>query len=489
MNSERESLGLVFLTGATGYVGGRLAPWLLERGYSLRCWVRSKKKLLDRPWAGNPSVEIIEGDIEDIDKLSRAMAGCQAAYYLIHSMQVAGKDYAEQDRRLASSFVQAAEKANVGRILYLGGLGELGEDLSEHLSSRREVERVLQSGTVPVTIFRAAMIIGSGSASFEILRYLTERLPVMVTPRWVSTRSQPIAVRNVLCYLAEALEVPQTEGQVLDIGGPEVMTYRELMQLLAEVLGIPERIIIPVPVLTPRLSSMWIHLVTPVSYRLARPLAEGLRNEVVCRDDRVKQLIPQRLIPIREAYERALGRMKAGQVMTAWSDAGVLPGDPDWAGGTAFTDRRTVGIRASVEEVFQAVCKVGGGHGYYAADWLWRIRGWMDVLAGGPGLRRGRKHPEKLQLGDALDFWRIIDIDRPRSLRLRAEMKLPGEALLQFELEEKSPGEVTFVQTARFLPRGLVGLAYWYAVLPLHGVVFSGMLRGIKREGEKSNQH
>jgi uncharacterized protein YbjT (DUF2867 family) len=481
----------VLLTGATGYVGGRVGPRLLDAGYRVRCLVRSARKLAARPWASDPGVDVIEADALDVPRVAEAMQGCEAAYYLIHSMVVAGEKYAEEDRKLAAAFAEAAGRAGIRRIIYLGGLGELGDDLSQHLSSRRAVEKVLGSGPVPVTVFRAAMIIGSGSASFEILRYLVERLPIMVTPRWVSTECQPIFIQNVIHYLVECLSVPETVGATLDIGGPEVVTYRRLMEVMADALGLRRRWVIPVPVLTPRLSSLWIHLVTPVSARIARPLAEGLRNRVVCRDDRAARLMPQYLLPVRESIDATLGKAQAGELETTWMDAGVLPGDPEWAGGTVYIDRWRLEIEAPPEVVFNAVCHVGGGHGYYAADRLWKLRGLMDRVVGGPGLRRGRRHREKLSYGDALDFWRVTEITPPRSLGLRAEMRLPGEAMLNFDIEpmENAPSSsergCRLVQTARFKPKGLLGVLYWYAVFPFHGIVFRGMLNGIRREATR----
>jgi uncharacterized protein YndB with AHSA1/START domain len=323
------------------------------------------------------------------------------------------------------------------------------------------------------------MIIGSGSASFEILRYLVERLPVMVTPRWVSTESQPIAVRNVVQYLVDCLGVPETSGRTLDIGGPDVLSYRELMRIMAEERGLRRRYVVPVPVLTPRLSSLWIHLVTPISHRIARPLAEGLRNRVVCRNDDARRLMPQDLLTVREAIRSALDRVARDEIETSWSMAGPIPGDPDWAGGTVFTDRRALVIEAPPEAVWRAVVRIGGGHGWYAADGLWRLRGWMDRLVGGPGLRRGRRDPDEVGYGEALDFWRVTGLEKNRRLSLRAEMKLPGEALLEFSLAPEAAG-TRLTQAARFRPRGLAGLAYWYAVLPLHAVVFRGMLQGIR---------
>lgn len=471
----------VFVTGATGYVGGRLVPRLLARGATVRCLARSPRKLAARPWTEHPNLEIVEGDAGDETRMVDALQGSRVAFYLIHSMEAAGAEYVERDRRLAESFARAAKKAGVERIVYLGGLGETGDDLSDHLSSRREVEHALAATGVAVTVLRAAMIIGSGSASFEILRYLVERLPIMITPRWVRTDCQPIAIGNVLDYLVGCLETPETSGRTFDIGGPDILTYLDLMHLMAEVRGLRRRIILPVPVLTPGLSARWIHFVTPLSKAIAQPLADGLRNRVVCRDNRVLALIPIERIPIRDAIAKALDDTRKGAVETSWRDAGPMPGDPDWAGGTTFVDRRQRRIDAQPKHVFWAVCRIGGGNGWYAADYLWRIRGFLDQIVGGPGLRRGRKDPERLGYGDALDFWRVTDIVQDRRLVLRAEMKLPGEATLGFDLEAIGDGATMLTQTARFRPRGLLGLLYWYAVLPLHGIVFRGMLNGIDR--------
>jgi uncharacterized protein YbjT (DUF2867 family) len=474
----------VFVTGATGYIGGRLVPRLLAAGCRVRCLARAPKKLADRPWATDPRVEIVAGDLADAATTAAAMRGCGAAFFLVHSMLAAGRVYADQDRSIARTFATAAATAQLSRIVYLGGLGETGAGLSEHLMSRREVEHELAAGPVPVTVFRAAMILGAGSASFEILRYLVERLPMMVTPRWVRTRCQPIGVGSVLHYLVACLQVPATSGQTLDIGGSEVMTYAEIIQCTAAALGLRRRWIVPVPVLTPRLSSLWIHLVTPIHANIARPLAEGLRNEVVCRDDRVRTLLPHETQSIRQCIEAATAGDAAAE--TRWSDAGVVPGDPDWAGGKVFVDSREIMITAAPAAVFQAVCRLGGGHGWYAADWLWRLRGMLDRLVGGPGLRRGRRDPVHLAHGDALDFWRVTDLVPERRLALHAEMRMPGVATLTFEVvpDPVDPSACRLRQTARFRPRGLAGLVYWYAVLPLHGIVFRGMLRGIRRSAE-----
>jgi uncharacterized protein YbjT (DUF2867 family) len=483
---ERRKHQCILVMGSTGYIGGRLVSRLLDAGFSVRCLVRQARKLESRPWIDHAKLTIIPGDAGDRAALDTALAGCSAAFYLIHSMIVAGSSYRKRDRELAEVFAHAAKDAGLTRIIYLGGLGETGAGLSDHLASRREVETTLAATGIPVTVLRAAMIIGSGSASFEILRYLVERLPIMVTPKWVSTESQPIAVQNVLHYLAGCLDQPATTGRTLDIGGADILTYREIMQEMARALGVRRRFIIPVPVLTPRLSSLWIHLVTPLSQHIARPLSEGLKNRVVCRNDDAAQLMPQPLLSVREALEEAVGAKRADGVETAWSDAGPVPGDPDWAGGHVFEDRRVIEIARSPRTVFRSVCKIGGGQGYYAADWLWRVRGWMDRLVGGPGLRRGRRNAAQVAYGEALDFWRVTGIEANRRLELRAEMKLPGEAQLSFAIEplDSTAARCRLVQTARFKPRGLLGLVYWYAVLPLHAIVFSGMLNGICRAAE-----
>jgi uncharacterized protein YbjT (DUF2867 family) len=474
----------VLITGATGYIGGRLAPELLARGVPIRCLVRSARKLESRPWVSDPRVAVMEVDLSDQAGLGAAMRGCSAAYYLVHSMMASGGRYRSDDRQFARYFARAASEAGLEQIVYLGGLGETGENLSEHLASRREVEAVLREGDVPVTVLRAAMIIGSGSASFEILRYLVERLPIMITPKWVATECQPIAVRNVIHYLAACLTTPAAKGRTLDVGGPDIVTYRELMRTMAEARGLPRRLVIPVPVLTPRLSSLWIHLVTPLSSRIARPLAEGLRNRVVCGDDEAARLMPQALLTVRESIDAALGKLDAHDVETCWSDAGPMPGDPDWAGGTVFVDRRSIDVEAPPVAVHAAACRIGGGEGYYAAAWLWRLRGAIDRLMGGPGLRRGRRNPETVGFGEALDFWRVTGLEPERLIELRAEMKLPGVATLTFEIEPRDDGGSRLIQTARFKPKGLLGLLYWYAVLPLHGFVFNGMLHGIAKSAE-----
>lgn len=486
---QRESESL-FVTGATGYIGGRLVPKLLDLGYTVRCLSRNRSKLTARTWASEERVQIVEGDASDEALLVEAMNGCVVAYYLVHSMDTKAAEYRKKDLEMAEVFGRAAKAAGVSRIIYLGGLGEMGDGLSEHLSSRREVEHALAQSGVPVTVLRAAMIIGSGSASFEILRYLVERLPIMITPRWVSTESQPIAIRDVLFYLIAVLESPDTNGRTLDIGGPDVWSYDKIMHEMANALQLQRRLVIPVPVLTPRLSSLWIHLITPLDKSIARPLAEGLRNRVVCRNNEVQELMPHKCLSIREAMDAAITRVELNDVETSWSDAGVIAGDPDWAGGTVFVDRRTISIEADPDSVWQAVCTLGGDSGYYGFDWLWRLRGRMDRVVGGPGLRRGRRNSSSLQYGDALDFWRVTGINPVEWLELTAEMKLPGNATLSFQINEQSAvdGRTELEMIARFRPRGLFGIAYWYLVLPMHGFVFRGMLQGISRAAIRKNE-
>ncbi len=483
---------MILLTGATGYIGGRLAPRLLEAGHQVRCVARSRAKLLARPWATDPRVQVIEADASDEAALTLAMRGCEAAYFLIHSMDAAGHEYRERDRTIAEAFGRAAAAAGVPRIIYLGGLGDDADTLSSHLASRREVELALGMGGVPVTVLRAAMIIGSGSASFEILRYLVERLPIMVTPRWVRTEAQPIAVRDVLHYLIAVLRTPETSGRAIDIGGPDIWTYEEMMKEMARALGLKRRFIVPVPVLTPKLSALWIHLITPLGASIAQPLAEGLRNRVVMRNDDAQRLMPHRCRTIPEAMAASVARVEAGTVETAWSDAGAIPGDPEWAGGTEFIDRREREASAPPDAVWREICAIGGERGYYTSDFLWHLRGILDRLLGGPGLRRGRRSATELRLGDALDFWRVTAIEPGRRLELTAEMLLPGVAVLELGVEpapavadgagaraEGTRSRITL--TARFRPRGLFGIVYWWAVYPLHGIVFPGMLRGIAR--------
>jgi len=479
----------VFVSGATGYVGGRLVPQLLQAGYRIRAFGRSVSKLKGRPWGGHPGVELAAGDVLDKESLVKACHGCGAAFYLVHSMVADPTGYTETDRRAAHNMVEAAAEAGLNRIIYLGGLGgEDDFDLSKHLRSRYEVARILQSGPVPATFLRAAMILGSGSASFEIMRYLVERLPVMITPRWVDTLVQPIGIRNVLNYLQGCLEHDEVLGQTFDIGGPEVITYRELFRIFAEEAGLPKRIIIPVYFFTPTLSSYWIHLITPIPASIARPLAEGLRNAVICRDNRIRKIIPQKLLDSRQTIRLALERIEQQRIDTCWMDAGaavprewVYCGDTPYAGGTILELGYSVEIQARPEEVWAALSSIGGKTGWYFGAWLWKIRGWFDRLIGGVGFRSGRRHPVELRPGDALDFWRVLEAEPGEHLLLLAEMKIPGEAILAFRLKPLPDGNTELRQTARFLPRGLGGILYWYVFDPFHRLLYPRMLKAIAR--------
>lgn len=481
------SVKTILVTGATGYIGARLVPRLLMAGYHVRAVSRSLQKLQGCSWASHQNIELMAADVLEEKAILPACRGCDTAYYLVHSMNSQQRDFAEADRKAAHNMVSAAEAAGLQRIIFLGGLGESDRQLSEHLRSRAEVSEILRAGRVPVTVFRAAMIIGSGSASFEILRYLVDRLPFMITPRWVRTPSQPIAVRNVLEYLVRCLEHDDTTEQVFDIGGPEVLTYQSLMDTYAEEAGLGKRVVVPVPYFTPRLSSYWIHLVTPVPSYIARPLAEGLRNPAVCKDARITEIIPQELLNCRTAIRLAIACIQHQQVESHWTDAGSIPPaewcssqDPTWAGGTVYVDRRSVIVDGTPEEVWQPLTRLGGATGWYYGNWLWKIRGLMDRIAGGVGLSRGRRHVSEIKPGDALDLWRVAAVERGKRLLLIAEMKLPGKALLEFRIEPvRDETKVKLQQTAKFLPAGLWGMLYWLLVTPLHNFVFDGMLRGI----------
>jgi uncharacterized protein YbjT (DUF2867 family) len=483
----------VLVTGATGYVGGRLVPALLEAGYMVRAMGRSLEKLACRPWGHHPKVELVKGDVLDVESLKKALSGCSAAYYLVHSMIAQKHEFVEADRKAAQNMLLAAELAGIDRIIYLGGLSEKKDGrLSKHLLSRIEVANILQSGNVPVTDLRAPMILGSGSASFEILRYLVERLPVMITPRWVRSLNQPIAIRNVVSYLMGCLEHDETIGQTYDIGGPDVLAYRELMDIYAQEAKLPKRWVIPVPVLTPTLSAYWIHLVSPVPHSIALPLTEGLSSNAVCSDKRILSIIPQKLISPRESIRIALDKIIQEQMDTCWADAGktIAPewahcGDADWTGGTIMQCGHRVRINATVDEVWLPISRIGGQTGYYYADGLWWMRGLMDRLVGGVGLRRGRRHTTELRVGDALDFWRILDVAPKERLVLLAEMKIPGEALLEFKIESIGDGYTNLEMLSRFLPKGLWGMLYWYSLYPFHEKIFFGMLKAIAKAIEK----
>jgi uncharacterized protein YbjT (DUF2867 family) len=488
--SERGSLCVV--TGATGYIGGRLVRELLAAGYRVRCLSRDPSRLRDQPWADR--VDSVRADLGDPASLRGALEGGDVVYYLVHSLG-GGTGFERTEATAARNLAEAAAAAGVHRIVYLGALlpaGAAPVDLSPHLRSRAKVGEILRAGSVPTAELRAAVVLGSGSASFEMLRYLTERLPVMVTPRWVRTPIQPIAVRDVLRYLVAAAELPAGINRSFDVGGPEVLTYREMMLRYARVAGLRRRVIVPFPVLTPGLSSHWVGLVTPVPRGLARPLVESLRHEVVCREQDIKQYIPDPpggLLGFDDAVGLALARIRDTEVATRWSSAALagapsdpLPTDPGWAGGSLYEDIRQESVPASAEDLWRVVEGIGGDHGWYSFPLAWALRGWLDRIVGGVGLRRGRRDPHRLRVGESLDFWRVEEIEPGRLLRLRAEMRLPGLAWLELRVEPEGPGRARYTQRATFHPRGLAGHAYWWSVAPFHSVVFGGMAHNIADE-------
>ncbi|MEV6486345.1 SDR family oxidoreductase [Streptomyces sp. NPDC051576] len=477
------------VTGATGYIGGRLVPELLAEGHRVRCLARTPGKLRDYPWAGD--VDVVGGDVTDAESVATALDGIDVAYYLVHALGT-GDRFEDTDRKAARIFGERARAAGVRRIVYLGGLTPSGvpeQDLSPHLRSRSEVGRILLDSGVPTTVLRAAVVIGSGSASFEMLRYLTERLPVMITPSWVRTRIQPVAVRDVLRVLVGSARMPAEVSRAFDIGGPDVLTYREMMTRYAAVAGLPRRLILPVPVLTPGLSSHWVGLVTPVPASIARPLTESLRHEVVCREHDIAPYVPDlpgHPLGFDEAVRLALQRVRDARVTTRWSSASVLgapsdplPTDPDWAGGSLYTDRRELSVDASREALWRVIEGIGGDNGWYSFPLAWAVRGRLDRLVGGVGLRRGRRDAARLRVGDSLDFWRVEEIRPGHLLRLRAEMRLPGLAWLEMYAETADDGSTRYRQRALFHPHGLLGHAYWWSVAPFHTAVFGGMARNI----------
>ncbi|GIK55621.1 MAG: SDR family oxidoreductase [Chloroflexi bacterium] len=475
----------ILVTGVTGYVGGRLVPRLLPQGASVRVLVRGGvERLYGRPW--QHQVEVVTGDVLDADSLAGALQGMDVAYYLIHSMGQ-NPGFSERDIRAATNFSQAAAAAGVQRIIYLGGLGDPDSKLSEHLRSRQETGAALRQSGVPVTEFRAGMIVGSGSLSFEMVRNLTERLPVMIAPRWLYTRSQPIAIRDVLNYLLTVLETPASTGQTIEIGGADVLTNAEMMQTYARIRGL-RRLIIPVPILTPKLSSYWVHWTTPVPAHIVRPLIAGLRNELIVRDGRARQLFPQ-IEPLNyeTAVQLALKRIDEGDIETLWSDAlASSQGDIKPVYLTQeqgmLIERRQLTVRATPQSLFRAFTSLGGARGWPPFNGLWQLRGALDRLVGGVGMRRGRRHPQELRPGEALDFWRVEAVEPDHLLRLRAEMKLPGRGWLQFEANPRSDGQTDLVQTAYFAPKGLSGLLYWYGIYPLHGAIFSRMIQYVANQ-------
>ncbi len=474
----------VLVTGVTGYIGGRLVPRLLGRGVRVRCLARDASRLQGRPWLAD--VELVVGDVLRPESLPDAMRGVAVAYYLVHSLG-GGSGFPERDATAARNFGAAAKNAGVQRIIYLGGLGDPQKALSAHLRSRQETGDALRESGVPVTEFRAGVIVGSGSLSFEMIRYLTERVPVMICPRWVYTRIQPIAIRTVLDYLIEALRVPDSAGRTIEIGGADVITYGEMLTFYAEVRGL-RRWLVPVPVLTPKLSSYWVHFVTPIPATIAKPLIAGLRNEIIVRDDVARRLFPG-IYPLdyRTAVKLALEKLRADKVETAWSDA-LSTSETDATPVVLTThegmiiEQRQIAVDAPAEAIFRAFTGLGGRRGWLYMNWAWRIRGSVDRLCGGVGLRRGRRDADFVRVGEALDFWRVEAVEANHLMRLRAEMKVPGKAWLQFEVKaQEQDTRPLLTQTAFFAPKGLIGVLYWYALYPIHSLIFGGMIQRLAK--------
>ncbi|MDX2376838.1 SDR family oxidoreductase [Microbacterium sp. LRZ72] len=481
--------------GSTGYVGGRLVPRLLAAGYRVRVLARNAERVASADWGDD--VEVVIGDASDRDAVIAAVDDVDVLYYLVHSMG-GGRSFEQTDQQAAQTVADAAASAGVGRLVYLGGLHPDDVPLSRHLRSRVEVGEVFLSSGVPSLVLQAGVVIGSGSASFEMVRHLTEVLPYMPAPKWVRNRIQPIAVRDVMHYLLGAARVDADVNRAVDIGGPDVLRYGQMMNGYAVEAGLRQRPIAALPVLTPGLASHWVNVVTPIPRSIARPLVESLQNECVVKNRAVDELIPPPeggLTPYRRAVALALGRERIGDVETSWQDAAVhhapsdpLPGDPDWAGRVVFTDVRSVETSAPAEDLWGVVEGIGGERGWYSWPLAWAVRGWMDKIVGGVGLRRGRRHPDRLAVGDALDFWRVEDVERggasdPSQLRLRAEMKVPGLAWLEMRAVPTDRG-ARYEQRAVFFPRGLAGRLYWLAVLPFHGFIFAGMANRIVAAAE-----
>ncbi len=482
-HSERQ---YVLITGATGYIGGRLVPLLLEAGYRVRVLARDPVRLEGRSWLAQ--VDVVQGDVLKADSLDAALAGIDVAYYLVHSMR-SGADFYAHDIQAGQNFGAAAQRQGVKRIVYLGGLGDPATDLSEHLRSRQQTGEALRESAVPVTEFRAGVIVGSGSLSFEMIRYLTERVPVMICPSWVYTRIQPISIRDTLAYLVSALTTPASAGQIIEIGGAEIMTYRDMMFGYARARKL-RRFMIPVAVLTPRLSSHWVHWVTPIPKDIARPLIEGLRNEVIVRDNTAGTIFPDiQPATFAVAVSQALENLEASEVETSWADA-LVSSQPNSVPPTLSSnegmilEQRQQRVNASPAAVFRTFTGLGGANGWLYLNWAWDLRGLLDRLVGGVGLRRGRRHPVDVRVGDALDFWRVEAVEANRLLRLRAEMKVPGRAWLQFKAEPLEDGTTMLLQVAFFAPRGLFGFLYWYGLYPLHSLIFSGMIRKLAQRAE-----
>ncbi|MGV8969041.1 MAG: SDR family oxidoreductase [Microbacteriaceae bacterium] len=481
----------ILVTGASGYVGGRLVPRLIEAGHDVRVFVRNPGRLSGAPWSDD--VDTVQGDLRSDRDVRAAVEGMDALYYLVHSMG-SGGDFEATERHIAHTVARAAKDAGLKRIVYLGGLHPESSELSPHLRSRAEVGNILLASGVPTVVLQAGTVIGSGSASFEMIRHLTEVLPVMPAPKWVRNFIQPIAVRDVVHYLVEAVSLPTSVSRAFDIGGPDVFRYGQMMNGYAVEAGLKQRAIISLPVLTPWLASQWVNLVTPIPRSLAVPIIASLQYDCVMGNHDIDDVIPPPeggLTGYRKAVRLALGKVRDRDVETSWQNSTVqgapsdpIPSDPDWAGRTVFTDLRTKHSSASSEHVWSVIEGIGGDNGWYSLPLAWQARGWLDKLAGGVGLRRGRRHPTQLLAGEALDFWRVEQIERGTMLRLRAEMRVPGKAWLELSVEPDPDGGSNYKQRAVFFPKGLGGRLYWWVILPFHGIIFPGMATRIIKAAE-----
>lgn len=473
----------ILLTGATGYVGGRLFPLLKKKNLSIRCLVRHPDKIAGHRFRG---ATIQQGDVISGEGLAEALQGIHTAYYLVHAL-ASDRDFEKKEQLGAEKFAAAAKAAGVEKIIYLSGLGHESSDLSPHLKSRHQVGKILAASGVPTLEFRAGIILGSGSLSFEMVRALVERLPLMIIPRWVQTPTQPIAIEDVLSYLILALDHPLPHSQIFEIGGSDVVSYQDIMKEYGRQRGL-HRLMIPVPVLTPHLSSRWLGLITPLFAKVGKKLIEGIRNPTLVRNSEALRVFPVRPMGIQKAIARALSNEDEDFALTHWADALSSSKQRQHWGGVRFKNRlidsRSIKIPVPAKRAFRPIQEIGGKRGWYYGNWLWQIRGFLDSLIGGVGLRRGRRDPVDLKVGDALDFWRVERLDPPHTLLLRAEMKLPGRAWLEFEIDPTASG-VSLTQTAMFDPIGLAGLMYWYLLYPIHGRIFRGMLRGIARKAEQ----
>jgi len=471
----------VLVLGATGYVGGRLVPLLLARGWKVRAAGRSDRKIQSRPWGKHPDLEIVVADALDTEVLTEAMRGCRAVFYLIHSVRPGEQDFATLDRRIAYSTVRAAREAGVDWIIYFTGLGNPAH-LSDQLRSRYEVGEILALGGAKVTQLRAPLVLGSGGASFEMIQAFCGYLRVMFAPRWMDARCQPIAIANVVEYLAGCLEHPETIGQVYEIGGPEVLTWRKLFRIYAEEAGLPERLILVLPIRFHQISIWWMNLVTPVSVALIRPLVERMRDEILCRDERIREIIPQKLLSCRDAITKALAEVYRNEVTSSCFDAGSIR-LPEWIGTQdnvetkIYRDSFCTILDGSPELAWNVVKRIGGNTGWYFGTYLWRMRGFVDVLLGGPGLSRGRRHVDTVTVGDHLDFWRVVEVEENHRLLLRAEMLAPGEALLEFLIQKRPDGTTSLCMNPIFVPRGIWGRIYWWIIAPSHALMFKPMLK------------